>query len=83
MNLPPAAPHPPEARAILAPAQNRLRDAGIDSAALDARPGIQRRAVDTGVAKPVLRRRQDCTRLGWMGSCRRQVHSPPSARRCA
>ena len=37
MNLPPAAPHLPEARTILVPAQNRLRDAGIDSAALDAR----------------------------------------------
>ena len=37
MNLPSAAPPPPEARAILVPAQNRLRDAGIDSAALDAR----------------------------------------------
>ena len=37
MNLPPAAPHPPEARTILVPAQTRLHDAGIDSAALDAR----------------------------------------------
>ena len=37
MNLPPAAPQLPEARTILVPAQNRLRDAGIDSAALDAR----------------------------------------------
>ena len=37
MSLPPAAGHAPEARAILQPAQARLRDAGIDSAALDAR----------------------------------------------
>ena len=37
MTLPSAAGHPPEARAILVPAQTSLRDAGIDSAALDAR----------------------------------------------
>ncbi|MEX0503228.1 peptide chain release factor N(5)-glutamine methyltransferase [Alphaproteobacteria bacterium LSUCC0719] len=37
MNLPPADSHAPEARAILMPAQARLREAGIDSPALDAR----------------------------------------------
>ena len=37
MNLPSAALHALEARAILMPAQIRLRHAGIDSAALDAR----------------------------------------------
>ena len=37
MNLPPAVPPHPEARSILMPAQHRLRDAGIASAALDAR----------------------------------------------
>ena len=37
MSLPPAATHPLEARTILLPAQARLREAGIDSAALDAR----------------------------------------------
>ena len=37
MSLPPAVPEAPEARTILLPAQARLRDAGIDSAALDAR----------------------------------------------
>jgi release factor glutamine methyltransferase len=37
MSLPPAAISSPEARTILLPAQARLRDAGIDSAPLDAR----------------------------------------------
>ena len=37
MTLPPAAPHAPEARVILMPAQARLRNADIDSPALDAR----------------------------------------------
>ena len=37
MILPPAGPDAPEARSILVPAQTRLRDAGIESAALDAR----------------------------------------------
>ena len=37
MSLPPAVPEAAEARTILLPAQARLRDAGIDSAALDAR----------------------------------------------
>jgi len=37
MSLPPVVPDAPEARTILVPAQRRLRDAGIDSAALDAR----------------------------------------------
>lgn len=37
MSLPPAVPSHPEARSVLVPAQRRLRDAGIDSAALDAR----------------------------------------------
>ncbi len=37
MNLPPAGPDAPEARSILMLVQARLRDAGIDSAALDAR----------------------------------------------
>lgn len=37
MILPPAVPAAPEARAILLPAQARLHDAGIESAALDAR----------------------------------------------
>ena len=37
MSLPPADPDAPEARSILVPAQARLHDAGIDSAALDAR----------------------------------------------
>ncbi|MEC8641756.1 MAG: peptide chain release factor N(5)-glutamine methyltransferase [Pseudomonadota bacterium] len=37
MSLPPAVPEAAEARTILLPAQAQLRDAGIDSAALDAR----------------------------------------------